>query len=379
MAAKPAVLITGVSGTVGQLVLEQLPDFQMMGADVREPAAAEALFRFEKIDLAEERSCEQLLQLMRAYRPQAVVHLAFIVHQPRNGAAAEKATWLANVVGTSRVIEAIAEHNRMIGGIEKFVFPSSAMVYGPEPKPPVTEETPLQAQSLAYAQQQQEADLTVQARAEGLRKSKTYILRSHFYAGAGAQNYQLSMLRGVPGGEGRWGTRLRRRGVRLPLLLPSRGDYLEHKFQFTHVGDVARLIAHIVRGKQADPALTVLNVAGRGDPLSLRRCAEIAAIPIKRLPGRSLCRQVWRLLWDWGVSGIPPEAFPYLLGSCVLDTTRLRVFLGEHYRSVMQHTSEEALVESLRAPAHEETPAAPKEPVKVSAPPPGRRAGEGPW
>jgi hypothetical protein len=55
------------------------------------------------------------------------------------------------------------------------------------------------------------------------------------------------------------------------------------------------------------------------------------------------------LLWNLGISDIPPAALPYLLGSCVLETAKLRVFLGEHYRSVIQHTSDEALKDSFAA------------------------------
>ena len=186
---------------------------------------------------------------------------------------------------------------------------------------------------------------------------KTYILRPHVYAGATVQNYQLGVLRGIPGGKGRLAERLRRQGKRLPLWLPSRGDYLEHKFQFVHVDDVARLIAHILRRKQADPKLTVLNVAGRGDPLDLRRCIDIAKIEVQRVPAKAICKQALRLLWDLGVSDIPPEALPYLLGSSTMDTARLRVFLGEHYRSVIEHTCEEALADSF-SPAHEASAAA---------------------
>jgi hypothetical protein len=32
-----------------------------------------------------------------------------------------------------------------------------------------------------------------------------------------------------------------------------------------------------------------------------------------------------------------------------MDTARLRVFLGEHYRSVIEHTCEEALADSFSA------------------------------
>jgi nucleoside-diphosphate-sugar epimerase len=348
MAGKPTVLLTGVAGNLGLRLIENLGDFQVIGTDLREPADCSKLFRFEKIDLREERSCDQLLDLMRAYRPEAVVHLAFILDPLRSGVVDPRQMWTVNVAGTSRVTEAIAEHNRMIGGIEKFVFPTSAMVYGPELDKPAMEETPLNAQSLPYALQQQEADETVQERAKGLRNCKTYILRSHVYAGASVQNYQLGVLRGVPNGKGRLAERLRRKGTKLPLWLPSRGNYLEHRFQFVHVDDVARLIAHILRRKQGDPRLTVLNVAGRGDSLSLRRCIEIANIEVKHVPGKAICRRALKLLWELGVSDIPPEALPYLLGSSTMDTAKLRVFLGEHYRSVIQFTCEEALEESFQ-------------------------------
>lgn len=353
MAGKPTVLITGIAGNLGLRVLENLPDFQVIGADLREPASTSAMFRFEKIDLAEERSCDQLLDLMRAYRPEAVVHLAFVLDPLRSGALNPRRMWMTNVVGTSRVTEAIAEHNRMIGGIDKLVFPSSAMVYGPDLDKPVMEDAPLKAQSLAYALQQQEADETVQARAKELRTCKTYILRSSIYGGTGVHNYELAVLRGVPEGKGRLAERLRRKGTRMPLWLPSRGKYFEHRFQFVHVDDMARLIAHIVQRKQADQRLTILNVAGRGDSLSLRRCIEIANTEVKHVPGKAICRRALKLLWDLRVSEIPPEALPYLLGSCIIDTAKLRVFLGEHYRSVVQCTCEEALLESFSATAPE--------------------------
>jgi nucleoside-diphosphate-sugar epimerase len=350
MAVKPTILVTGVAGNVGTRLLRHLEDFQVIGADIREPYEHGTVFRFERIDLAEERSCDQLLELVRAYRPEVVVHLAFVVDSPRAGGPGSKFMWQTNVFGTSRVVEAIAEHNRMIGGVEKFVFTSSAAVYGPQPQQPVTEDAPLGAHSLAWAEQQQEADRTIQNRSDELRKCKTYILRSHLYGGEGAQNYELTALRGVPADRGRLGVHMRDRGLKVPLLLPSRGDYLEHKFQFVHADDVARLIAHIVQRRQADAQLTVLNVAGQGEPLSLRQCVEMAGLRVRQLPGLGLCRQAMNLLWDWGASNVPPQALPYLLGSCALDTARLRIFLGEHYRSVIQHTSHDALAESLQFP-----------------------------
>lgn len=347
MASKPAVLVTGITGSIGRRLLPLLPDFQVIGADIREPESQENLFRFEKIDLGEERSCDQLLDLIRAYGPETVIHLAFVDSPAQTRQLDTHTLWSVNVAGTSRVIEAIAEHNRMVGGIEQFIFPSSAIVYGPQPALPVREEARLDARGLTYALQQQEADLTVQARSSELRRCKTYILRPHFLAGTGVDNYPLAILRGAPAQTGFVAGQLRHQGKRLPLLIPSKGDYLDHKLQFVHVDDVARLISHIVHRRRPDGAVTILNVAGRGDAVTLRRCTEIAQLPVKHLPGIGLCRWAFAKLWDWKISEVPPEVLPYLLGSCVVDTTRLRVFLGENYRSVIQSTCEEALTESF--------------------------------
>jgi len=63
--------------------------------------------------------------LMRAHRPESVVHLAFILDPLRSGVVDKKRMWQVNVAGTSRVTEAIAEHNRMLGVIDKFIFPAA--------------------------------------------------------------------------------------------------------------------------------------------------------------------------------------------------------------------------------------------------------------
>jgi nucleoside-diphosphate-sugar epimerase len=346
MADKPTILITGVSGNLGLRLLEFAKDFKVVGVDVQAPPASPNLAHFEKIDLAEERSCKQLLDLIYAYRPDAIVHLAFIVDPLRSGVVQREQMWHINVAGTGRVIEAIAEHNRMLGGVHKFIFPSSISVYGPDLAKPVSEDAPLKAHTLPYALDKRETDLTVQARAHSM-KCRTYILRPAIFVGPTVQNYLIGVLRGVPGGNGALAARLRNRNSRLPLLLPSRGNYLDHKFQFVHVDDVARLIVHILHRRQSDPQLTIMNVAGRGDPLSLETCARIARLEIKHLPSRALCRMTLRLLWKLGISDIPAEAFPYLLGSYTMETARMRVFLGDEHRKVIQYTCEEALRSAL--------------------------------
>src|SRR5579871_5368585 len=251
MAQKPAVLITGVSGNLGLRLLEQIPDFHAIGVDVRPPATTQNLVCFENIDLREERSCTQLLKLLRAYRPDAIVHLAFVA--PARSAIADRERMRqANVSGTARVLEAIAEHNRILGGISKFIFPSSTMVYGPGAGETFRESTRLAAQdplaSSAWVSDKIEADLTIQSWSNGL-KCRSYILRCHGMTGTPALTATaevasgdslIAALRGIADGEGSIARRRRERGARTPVFMPAGGTYLDHPFQFVHIDDAAR-------------------------------------------------------------------------------------------------------------------------------------------
>ena len=129
-------------------------------------------------------------------------------------------------------------------------------------------------------------------------------------------------------------------------MLPFGKKYLEKQLQFVHVDDVARLLVYLLHRPQSDPPLTILNVAGRGEPLTIQRCAEIANAQIKRVP-RAACRPILQFLWKWGISSIPPAALPYMIGSYTMDTTRLQQFLGEQYPQIIQYTIEDALRDSF--------------------------------
>jgi hypothetical protein len=58
-----------------------------------------------------------------------------------------------------------------------------------------------------------------------------------------------------------------------------------------------------------------------------------------------------RLLWNAGISGIPPEAFPYMIGTFLMDCSRLERLLGSEYEQVIRFTVEEALRDTFRAEA----------------------------
>ena len=352
MSARPTVVVTGIAGNLGQRLLSLLNDFSVVGLDVHSPQELQPV-RFEHFDLAQESSCQHLIDLLRETRAIAVVHLAFVIDPVRTGVLDRAHMWQINVAGTARVMEAITVVNRAgAGTVTKFIFPSSVSAYGPELPYPVSEDYPLGAHTLPYAMHKQEADEVARLRAPKLGPCTTYVLRPQIFAGASMQNYLVGSLRGTVGGNGRIAEWLRARGTRLPLVLPRGDEYLAKRFQFVHVDDMARLIAWILRRPDRGSGVITLNVAGRGDSITIHMAARIAKQKIVRLPSSRWCRWALALLWKLGISSVPPEALPYMTGSYLMDASRLRAFLGADYPDVIRYTTEEALADTFAPASH---------------------------
>ena len=346
---RPSLIVTGIAGNLGLRLLPQLADYQVIGIDLS-PPQTDLPLRFVRMDLGLEESCRELLLLLREVRPVALIHLAFVLDPVRMGVLDLDRMWQINVVGTARVMEALTEANREDSMVAKFIFPSSVSVYGPGLAQAATEDTPLAAHTLPYAVHKMEADKVVQQRAPALRGCSVYMLRPHIFAGASVENYMLGAFRGTPNGPSARATRMREQGKRLPCLLPYGTQYLEHQLQFVHVDDMARLLAHILHKEEPESQrLTVLNVAGRGEPLSIARCIELAQAKLIRVPGKWTFSAVLEVLWKLGISAIPPEALPYMVSEYIMDTGKLQIFLGPEYEHVIQYTIANALADSFAA------------------------------
>jgi nucleoside-diphosphate-sugar epimerase len=347
--AKPTVVVTGISGNLGTRLLPQLGEFNVMGLDLN-PPVTDLPLQFERMDVGTEESCRQLYLLLRESRAEAVIHLAFVLDPVRAGGLDLDRMWHINVAGTARVMEAITEANHEETIIRKFVFPSSVSVYGSDLTGPATEEHPLGAHTLPYAMHKMECDRVVQQRAPSLRGCSAYMLRPHVFAGASVENYMVDAFRGTPGGRSDRAARMRGQGKRLPCLLPRGRRYLENRIQFVHVDDMARLITRILQKTEPEAQrLTVLNVAGRGEPLTFERCVEIAQAKLVRLPGKLGFRMALRALWQLGIVAIPPEATPYMTGEYIMNTDRLRKFLGENYEDVIRYTIADAFADCFKS------------------------------
>ena len=348
---KPTVVVTGVSGNLGLRLLPHLSDFSVIGIDMV-PPKTEAPIRFVRMDLGLEDSCRSLYNLFKETRPFSVVHLAFVIDPQRTGVLDVDRMWHINVAGTARVMEAITEANRNEdSGIRQFIFPSSVSAYGSDLPGPVTEEFALEAHTLPYAIHKKESDLVVQQRAPALRGCSAYILRPHIFAGASVENYLMGAFRGSPNGKGKRAAKMRKEGKRLPCMLPYGQRYLENQLQFVHVDDMARLLAWILQREPEARRLTILNIAGRGEPLTFARCIEMAHAKLVRVPGQWAMRIVLEFLWKTGISAIPPEAVPYMSGQYTMNTDRLKKFLGDDYEKIIRYTVADAFLDSFKAPA----------------------------
>jgi nucleoside-diphosphate-sugar epimerase len=349
--ALPSIVVTGISGNLGRRLLPMLAGFRVVGVDFRAPQT-DLSIQFVQMDLGQEASCLQLLQLLREVRPVAVVHLAFVLDAVRTGVLERDRIWQINVAGTARVMEAITEANREWPMVEKFIFVSSVSAYGPNLSRPAIEETPLAAHTYAYGTQKMESDRVVQQRGTALRGCSVYILRPHIFAGASVDNYFMEAFRGIPGGSSKRAGRMRERGKRLPCMLPSGRQYMQNRIQFVHVDDVARLIAHILRKTEPEgQRLTILNVAGRGGPLTYEQCIQMANAKMVRVPTEKLFTLVLQLLWKMRISTIPPDVAPYMTSDSVIDTTRLAEFLGAEYKNVIRYPIAEAFAECFKQQA----------------------------
>lgn len=349
--AKPVVVLTGVSGNLGMRLLPLLGRYSVIGVDINPPKTDREL-QFESLDLGQESSTRSFYELLRDTHAYAVIHLAFVIDPVRTGVLDVDRMWQINVAGTARVMEAITEVNRTADdGVKQFIFPSSVSAYGVDLPAPATEDSPLAAHTLPYAIHKKESDEVVQQRCAALRGCSVYILRPHIFAGASVENYLMGAFRGTPNGKSERAQKMRAAGTRLPCMLPSGQRYLNNRLQFIHVDDMARVLHHILQREPEPQRLTVLNVAGSGEPLTFAQCIQMAQAKLIRVPGKWVMRQILRFLWNQKISAIPPQALPYMTGEYIMNTDRLRRFLGPEYEHVIRYSIRDAFLDSFRASA----------------------------
>lgn len=150
----PHVLITGGAGYIGSLLTSDLlradyrvtvVDSLLFGGEPLLPFLHHPNFHFVKADVTEPRAVREAVR-GEWPRPDALVHMAAIVGFPACQAVGKQVAWQYNVEATKTVFGQAADL-----GVERFVFASTYSNYGMSSDGPVTEESPLNPQSL-YAE-----------------------------------------------------------------------------------------------------------------------------------------------------------------------------------------------------------------------------------
>ena len=122
MPDKTNILVTGVSGFLGNRVAErllELPGYNVIGLDVEKPAEELKGLDFIQADIRN----PLIIELIRTENIDIVCHLGFFESDRPNESAFD-----FNVMGTMKLFGACAE-----AGIQRIIFKSSTWVYGANP------------------------------------------------------------------------------------------------------------------------------------------------------------------------------------------------------------------------------------------------------
>jgi UDP-glucose 4-epimerase len=302
-------LITGGSGYIGSRLVERLSgrdDTERITiADVRPPAAFRPKTDYQRLDV---RDVAATRALLAAERPDALVHLAFVLNPIKD----EHRMYDIDVNGTVNVLEAASA-----AGIEQVLVTSSAVAYGafPDNPVPLEEDHPLRGvPSFSYARDKTESDRVCQL--WGLRHPDRVmtIVRPCIVYGPTVDNYL----------------------VRLWLKQPFRADFgrSDPPLQFVHEEDVVDALVLLLDGRH-DGAF---NVAGDG-LITPAECAELIGMKTRRVP-LSLWRRFVAVMWRVGASEAPPGSLEYAIHPWVVSNQKLKDVAGWNPRFTTRETFE---------------------------------------
>jgi len=298
------VLITGSSGYLGALLVAYLrrrdEAVRILGVDIKDPPEeiAGEPNEFATLDVCS----DELTGLLRSYRPDTVIHSAFLM-QPIGG---RRRMQQANLDGMRNLLRAVAE-----SGPRRLLVLSSATAYGawPDNPVPMDETHPLRPRrEFQYCSDKCDLEEMVARFAREHGEIATSWVRPTIVAGPGMDNYLKRFL------------------FRLPLLVKIGGH--DTAMQFVHEEDLAASIREILirdgRGpfNIAPPDWThISEIARETDRRTLRAPFWLARLVV------SLVRPFRR-----PEDKVPPGFLYFLRYPWVVSPVRLEQELGYRFR-----------------------------------------------
>ncbi|MBI5526986.1 MAG: SDR family oxidoreductase [Deltaproteobacteria bacterium] len=297
------VVITGIAGNLGRLLAKRLhKEARIIGIDRRPFDDRPKDVIHHQIDIRRKKAEE----IFRSRQIGAVFHMG-TMHNPRQPAA-ERYSW--NILGTTKILEFCRRYR-----IPKFVFLSSADVYGPNPANPnfLTEDAPLQGwrDSGGGLRDLVEADMLVQSFFWKDPDTDIIILRPVHIVGPNVRN--------AP-------TRYFNLG-RAPVLAG-----FNPMVQLIHEDDLTEALALCLRRKVRG----IFNIEGAG-AVPVSEVLSQLAVPTFSVP-HPLLHAGLRLMWKWHLTSFPAGEMDFLRYICMVDGTRAREELGFVAKKSMHET-----------------------------------------
>jgi UDP-glucose 4-epimerase len=281
------IVVTGVTGTLGRIIVDQLadrPDAKVLAlarASSVLPKAISAV-QYERVDFLDPKSLESAIQ---NFRPTTVIHCA------ATGMSFPKATWEELIRFNVDTSVRLCELTARVPGCH-FVFVSTGLAYRDQGRP-LKEEDALDCQ-IPYAASKAAADLLIRAAAAALGVPVT-VLRPFSFSGPGDVGSRLfpSLLRAAERDE--------------PLDL-SPGDQIR---DHCAAADIARGIVLAATRSKLETEAQVFNL-GSG-----------CTLPLRPLLQRLVAELGLKVKLNFGARGWSPFEPKYL----VADISRARAVL----------------------------------------------------
>lgn len=297
------ILIIGIAGGLAQmtsrLILNEHPDWEIIGIDSRDVSKVPQLKNLTAINLKYSRG--NFENLFRTHHFDGVYHLGRISHSSNEHNVLAKRIDLS-VMGTNRILE-LCERS----GVKKVVILSTFHVYGALPDNSIflKEDSPLKA-SIKHPELRDVVEMD-QICTNWMWKNQntitTVVLRPCNIIGTQIHNSMTKFLEG-------------------PIALKPL-DYNPF-FQFIHEFDMAHIL---YRSLEALPTGTY-NVAG-SDFISLRDALDVVGtkgVPFPMMLAGGLNSALKKLHIE-----VPDYLLDYLKFSCLISNTELKKHLGDNF------------------------------------------------